>query len=604
MVVAGSTMAGEEGQVLAAFARAGGGEGALLVLAPRHPERCDEVAALLAARGLPFRRRSALADAPAPGDRAAARPAVLILDTLGELAGLYRHAAAAFIGGTLVPTGGHNPLEPARFGVPVAAGPSMTNFRDIADRFDRAGAWRRVPDAEELGDVWRHWLDDPAAGRAVGARAADLVAANRGAVARTLDLLAPLLAPEGATGRRPPWSPAPAVGTPHEPEPGEPPRAAGGGARPERRAVTALAAPPPPRSPWQLLYGGAHRLRRRWYRGRARRLPRPVISVGNLHWGGGGKTPFSAALAAHLRDRGLHVCILSRGYASRGRGVRVVSVGDGPLLGPTVAGDEPVLLAGELPGVAVVVGADRHRAGLHALARLSPVPDLFLLDDGFSHLALARDLDLLVFPAADPFAGGRLAPAGRLREPLAAAARADAVVLTGAPAADAAGGAGFGSELAAALRPYGFGGPGFVSSTRLLSPVWRGSGGPQPLAPPARVLLVAGIVRPERFFTAVRRLGFTVAGELAFPDHHAYPDDSLAGIRAAFAAGGAEAVLATSKDQVKLLGRLDLPLAELPVVAEPEPDFWTWLEGRLVAIGVPLAAGATDAGEPNGSEGR
>ena len=199
MLVAGSTMAGEEGQVLAAFAGAGGGDRALLVLAPRHPERCDEVAALLAARGFPFRRRSALAGAPESLDRETVRPAVVLLDTLGELAGLYRHAAAAFIGGTLVPTGGHNPLEPARFGVPVAAGPSMTNFRDIADRFDRAGAWRRVADAGELGDAWRRWLDDPAAGREVGARAADLTASNRGAIARTLELLAPLLAPEGAT---------------------------------------------------------------------------------------------------------------------------------------------------------------------------------------------------------------------------------------------------------------------------------------------------------------------------------------------------------------------------------------------------------------------
>src|SRR6185436_4296801 len=203
---------------------------------------------------------------------------------------------------------------------------------------------------------------------------------------------------------------------------------------PSARLQAPLKAPLPPRSPWQLLYGGAHGLRRRWYRGRAHRLPRPVVSIGNLHWGGTGKTPLVAAAASHLRDRGLAVCILSRGYASRGRGVRVVSTGEGPLLGPLLAGDEPVLLAGELPGVAVVVGPERHEAGMAALRRLPRPPDLFLLDDGFSHLALRRDLDIVVFPAADPFGGGRLFPSGRLREPLAAIARAHAVVLTNAAA--------------------------------------------------------------------------------------------------------------------------------------------------------------------------
>lgn len=203
LLVAGSTMAGEEEAVLDAFAGIGGGGGgerALLVLAPRHPERCGEVERLLDARGLRWARRSALGGREAgeggaeESAAAAGRPAVLLLDTLGELAGLYRHAAAAFIGGTLVPTGGHNPLEPARFGVPVAAGPSMTNFRDIAHRFDRAEAWRRVADAAELSEVWRRWLDDPAAGRAGGERAAALVAENRGALARTLALLAPVVA--------------------------------------------------------------------------------------------------------------------------------------------------------------------------------------------------------------------------------------------------------------------------------------------------------------------------------------------------------------------------------------------------------------------------
>lgn len=328
-----------------------------------------------------------------------------------------------------------------------------------------------------------------------------------------------------------------------------------------------MKSPSPPISPWQLFYGGIHRLRRHWYRKRARHLPRPVISVGNLHWGGSGKTPLVAAIAAHLRDRGLAVCILSRGYASRGQGVRVVSTGKGPLLDPLEAGDEPVLLAGDLPGVAVVVGPDRHQAGLEAMRQLDPAPDLFLLDDGFSHLVLARDLDLVAFPAANPFGGGRLLPWGRLREPLASMSRAHAAILTGAPDWDDRGAA-----LAAALRPHGFTGPGFASVIRP---------GKTQLAAGARVLLVTAIARPETFTALAREQGFDVAGELRFRDHHRFPPASLARIVDAWRASSAEAVLVTSKDRVKLQGRLDAPLAELPIRAEPEPAFWAWLDEEV-----------------------
>jgi tetraacyldisaccharide 4'-kinase len=343
-----------------------------------------------------------------------------------------------------------------------------------------------------------------------------------------------------------------------------------------------MKAPEPPRSPWQLLYGGAHALRRRWYQKRSRALPKPVISVGNLHWGGTGKTPLTAALAAHLRDRGFSVCILSRGYAGEGKGVRVVSTGSGPLLGPRVAGDEPVLLAGELPGVAVVVGPDRWSAGQQALRRLDPVPDLFLLDDGFSHLALRRDLDLLAFPSADPFGGGRLLPGGRLREPLAAAARAGAVILTGAQPGDS------GASLAEALRPYGFAGPGFTSRTEPGRP--RRIDGPRTeLEPGTRVFLVSALARPDTFTALVRALGHEIAGELRFPDHHAYPPASLEQIETAWKASGAAVVLTTAKDRVKLLGRLDLSLAELPVRATPEEAFWKWLDGEVELLRRPVA---------------
>jgi 3-deoxy-D-manno-octulosonic-acid transferase len=198
-LLAGSTMAGEEAAVVEAFAAAGGGEAALLIVAPRHPERFEEVARLLARHGLAVARRSRLEAAPQ-------HPDALLLDSLGELAGLYPLTAAAFVGGTLVPTGGHNPIEPARVGVPTAVGPHMDNFRDMAELFDRHRAWQRVADGRGLGATWRRWLAAEGEARQVGERARALVNENRGALGRTLALLEPLLREVRAARRHQPPS--------------------------------------------------------------------------------------------------------------------------------------------------------------------------------------------------------------------------------------------------------------------------------------------------------------------------------------------------------------------------------------------------------------
>lgn len=224
----------------------------------------------------------------------------------------------------------------------------------------------------------------------------------------------------------------------------------------------------------------------------------------------------------------------------------------------------------------MVVGERRAEAGRRALEELSALPDLFLLDDGFSHVALARDLDLLLFPAADPWAGGRLAPSGRLREPLAAAARADAVVLTGAPPTP-----GLGAALAAALRPGGFAGAGFASATETGVPRFVDG---RLVAPGSRIFAVAAIARPEAFFAALERLGLAVAGRLALADHAPYDARALAALERAAAAAGATAIVATEKDRAKLVGRLALPLATLPISARPEPAFWSFLDRRLAEL--------------------
>jgi len=189
ILIAGSTMPGEEEKVLAAFAAAGGGDAGLLVLAPRHPERWSEVAKTVTDAGLSVRRRSEQETAAT----AASAPDVMLLDTLGELAALYRIAAGSFVGGTLVPTGGHNPLEPAIHGIAVAAGPAMDNFRHMAAAFDAADAWRRVADVDALGEFFRQAIAGNEQLRACATRGRELVAANRGAVERTLNAVKPVL---------------------------------------------------------------------------------------------------------------------------------------------------------------------------------------------------------------------------------------------------------------------------------------------------------------------------------------------------------------------------------------------------------------------------
>jgi tetraacyldisaccharide 4'-kinase len=337
--------------------------------------------------------------------------------------------------------------------------------------------------------------------------------------------------------------------------------------------MTLLARPPRPRSPWQRLYGAAHARRRARAATRAERLPAAVVSVGNLHWGGAGKTPVVAALARQLTRDGRRVAILSRGYGRSGSGPLLVSRGAGPEVELERAGDEPHLLARLLPGVSVVVGARRIEAGRLALAALDPPPDLFLLDDGFSHVALARDLDLLVFPAREPLAGGRLWPSGGLREPLASAAAADAALWAGVESG--------GQELSWALAPHGFAGPIFASPVASGAPA--GVDGDL-LLPGARVVAACGIANPERFFESAAGAGLEVVARLPFPDHHRFPSASIERLERAVAESGAEALLVTEKERAKLEGRLRARLAVLPIEARPEPAFWLWLGRKLAEI--------------------
>jgi tetraacyldisaccharide 4'-kinase len=278
--------------------------------------------------------------------------------------------------------------------------------------------------------------------------------------------------------------------------------------------------------------------------------------------GGSGKTPVVAALARLLRQRGEQPVILTRGYGRRDatEGVLVVSDGQRVLEPVERSGDEPQMLARTLPGVPVLVGADRYLAGVFAGRHFAA--SVSILDDGFQHVQLERDVDLLLVSVDD--LNDRVVPAGRLREPLAAAQLADAVLVTGGDE-DV-------MEVADSLK--------HPTIFRVKTTYGRV---PEALSvePEAnrRVIAFAGIARPERFFGALRSLGYDVARELTFPDHHWYTAGDIARIQAAARDANAPRIVTTEKDAV----RCDFKCAVLPMTVEIEPaaEFEPWLMGKL-----------------------
>ncbi|MEO8430331.1 MAG: tetraacyldisaccharide 4'-kinase [Acidobacteriota bacterium] len=288
------------------------------------------------------------------------------------------------------------------------------------------------------------------------------------------------------------------------------------------------------------------------------RLDRPVVSVGNLTVGGTGKTPVVEHLARWLAAAGLRPAVLSRGYGRRSRETVVVSSGDGPLVAPDRGGDEPVLLARRLPGVIVAVAPRRRDAARAALAH---APDVFILDDGFQHLSVRRDVDLLLLDAVEPFGGLRYPPFGRLREPLSAMGRADAFVFTRPHP-------GFPDEAAlAAVALENPEAPAFAAEIRAAG-LEAASGAAAGLAADARCVAVAGVARPATFAAALARIGIAPAETLLFPDHHRYTPSDAARIAEAARRSESAAVVTTGKDAVKLEPLLSLPVRTIRLEVE------------------------------------
>ncbi|MDP9115245.1 MAG: tetraacyldisaccharide 4'-kinase, partial [Acidobacteriota bacterium] len=439
--------------------------GLLLILAPRKPERFPIAAAKLTAAGIPFTRRTAFTRLPLPS--------VLLLDTIGELAGLFEKAGVVFMGGTLAQRGGHNVLEPAYFGKPIIVGPNMENFAAIADEFHDAGALALIHNAADLAPAVRKLLAD---GSALGQRARDLAQSKRGVTQR----IAVKIWDAFSEGVPSPLAKLPA-----------------------RLILTPLS--------WIWRLG--HRANVALILSAQRSLKTPVISVGGLTMGGVGKSPMVAHLAVRFQQAGRNPAILTRGY-KRKSAEPLVLVRRGEHASLDLTGDEAQIFLRE--GAAHIgIGGYRYAVGQQMERHFAP--GVFLLDDGFQHRKLARQHDIVLIDGLNPFGGG-VFPLGRCREPAEGLARATAIVVSRAEPGQ------HNTGLERQLRRYNRNAP--IFRCRVVPREWVDVN--SSLAVPAtqpgftKVAAFCGLGNPRSFWSTLEELKLDLVFHWAFEDHHSY----------------------------------------------------------------------------------
>ncbi|MGH7601994.1 MAG: tetraacyldisaccharide 4'-kinase [bacterium] len=312
-------------------------------------------------------------------------------------------------------------------------------------------------------------------------------------------------------------------------------------------------------------------------------LPALVISIGNLSMGGTGKTPLTIFLANALRDQGWKTAIVARGYRREKSGLVVVSDGKQILAGIAEAGDEPLLMAQACEGIPVIVDRQKLNAARDAVERFAP--DIILVDDGFQHRQLHRDIDIVMLGATTPLRNAWSLSGILLREPASALRRADYIIINESSRGDDLPPQPLFEQSRRYTSAAIFSGKLQATNWRELAPNKSGKTLPLHFVKDQDVLLVSGIARPERFRRLVEGHGARVRSELTFGDHHRYGGKDIRLIAAAFKTCGARYVLTTAKDAVKL-ARLCAVETALPVFAleatfEVEPAFFPALLAAL-----------------------
>ena len=429
IIVAGSTHPNEEKYLLQAFTQVKEKfPKACLIIAPRKTNRINEIKSLAKSYGFECGLRSELLETE---DTQREFYPVILIDTIGELGRIYAVGDVVYVGGSLIKHGGHNILEPAAHSKPIVVGPNMYNFKDSYALLSNYGACATVNNEKELAACLLNILSDDELRLKMGQASYEVIQANRGAAARSIEYLKEILA-GGKTKsfardyKVNNWSTI-EVKTVREKIEFYLYQVIHGNVKDFRDMIclTILRL-------LSFIYEFALKLKLFLYNigfFTAKKLPCVVISLGNITLGGTGKTPTARALATLIQSKGYKVVVLNRGYRAHWeKPVGVVSDGKKIYMTAYEAGDEAYLLAKQLPGIPVVIGKDRAISGEYVAKNMDV--DVIIMDDGYQHWQLARDLDIVLIDTLNIFGNGYLLPRGTLREPLSHLNRAGMFLLT------------------------------------------------------------------------------------------------------------------------------------------------------------------------------
>lgn len=542
--LAGSTHKGEEEAVLKAFAALREHHPkAKLLIAPRSILRKDEIAHICSKYGFKSAFRTVLKNSPSHDQD------VVILDTIGELGRVYSLGDVVFVGGSLIRHGGHNILEPAAHGKAIIVGPHMFNFKDTQVLFSKRNACITVKNTKELTGAVIELFNNEAKRHAMERETLNIIKDNKGASRRSAVLLHKLL---------------------DECEQVDPIQVRSTEKIENLQTYLYKLVHDKGNHSIQakcflgILYGFSLIYRSlvnfqlnlyKWGVSKQVKLSCFVISIGNITVGGTGKTPTAKLLARYIQNLGYKVAILNRGYRAKWKGdVGVVSNGREVFMSADEAGDEAYLLARSLPDIPVLIGTDRTITGKYAEDHFNV--DVVILDDGYQHWQLKRDLNILLVDAINIFGNGHMLPRGTLREPLSHLDRADICLLTKVDQAAPQACEEIRSTLAryndhalvveSTHKPLGFIEIGNLFSREpknvLSVDMMKGH----------KVIAMSAIGNPASFEQTLSDIGAVITESLRFPDHHDYTEQEIIDVMRQAEEQGAEAIIVTDKDAVKI----------------------------------------------------